>query len=109
MAHVLELAALGLQAQAGCPVTFSPAAPRKPSLEAGVFQVVFEYTEEAVGRLALELAESAMPCVALADTSVRPGQRLGTNCASSTKTCAWAHPPAPSCKQQWRAIFPIAA
>jgi cyanophycin synthetase len=27
MAHVLELAALGLQAQAGCPVTFSCTTP----------------------------------------------------------------------------------
>jgi cyanophycin synthetase len=55
MAHVLELAALGLQAQAGCPVTFSRTTQ---TVEAGVFQVVFEYTEEAVGRLALKLAES---------------------------------------------------
>ncbi|HAT30913.1 MAG TPA: cyanophycin synthetase [Janthinobacterium sp.] len=53
MAHVLELAALGLQAQAGCPVTFSHTVP---TLELGIFQVVVEYTEEAVGRLALELA-----------------------------------------------------
>jgi len=53
MAYVLELAALGLQAQAGCPVTFSRTTQ---TLEAGVFQVVVEYTEEAVGRLALELA-----------------------------------------------------
>ncbi len=54
MAHVLELAALGLQAQAGCPVTFSRTTQ---TLEAGIFQVVVEYSEEAVGRLALELAE----------------------------------------------------
>ena len=54
MAHVLQLAALRLQAQSGCPVTFSRTAP---TLEKGVFQVVFEYTEEQVGRLALELAE----------------------------------------------------
>jgi len=46
---------LGLQAQAGCPVTFSCT---KPTLEAGVFQVVVEYSEEAVGRLALELAQN---------------------------------------------------
>ena len=50
LASVLELATLGLQAQAGCPVTFSCT---KPTLEAGVFQVVVEYSEEAVGRLAL--------------------------------------------------------
>ncbi len=55
MAHVLELAALGLQAQAGCPVTFSLTTQ---TVEPGIFQVVVEYTEEAVGRLALELAEA---------------------------------------------------
>ncbi|MBR7777098.1 cyanophycin synthetase [Undibacterium rugosum] len=54
IAHVFELAALGLQAQAGCPVTFSRTTQ---TLEQGVFQVVVEYSEEAVGRLALELAE----------------------------------------------------
>ncbi len=62
MARVLELAALGLQAQAGCPVTFSCA---KPTLESGVFQVVVEYSEEDVGRLAFELAESL--CTAAVD------------------------------------------
>jgi cyanophycin synthetase len=55
MAHVLELAALDLQAQAGCPVTFSRTTP---TMESGVYQVVVEYSEEAVGRLALELAEA---------------------------------------------------
>ncbi|MDE2417557.1 MAG: cyanophycin synthetase [Burkholderiales bacterium] len=54
MAHVLELAALGLQAQAGCPVTFSRTTP---TLEANVYQVVVEYSEEDVGLLALELAQ----------------------------------------------------
>lgn len=54
MAHVLQLAALGLQAESGCPATFSRTAA---TLETGVFQVVFEYTEEQVGRLALRLAE----------------------------------------------------
>ena len=54
MAHVLELAALDLQAQAGCPVTFSRTAVTP---DAGVYQVVVEYSEEEVGRLALELAE----------------------------------------------------
>jgi cyanophycin synthetase len=49
----LELAALGMQAQAGCPVAFSRtvAVP-----DPGVYQVIVEYTEEAVGRLAIELA-----------------------------------------------------
>ena len=53
LAHVLELTALSLQANAGCPVTFSRTTP---TLEAGVFQVVVEYTEEEVGRLAFDLA-----------------------------------------------------
>lgn len=53
MASSLELAALGLQAQAGCPVTFSRSVA---TVEPGVYQVVVEYTEEAVGRLSLELA-----------------------------------------------------
>ena len=54
MAHVLELAALELQAQAGCPVTFSCTTP---TLDTNVYQVVVEYSEEEVGRLALELAQ----------------------------------------------------
>jgi cyanophycin synthetase len=65
MAHVLELAALDLQAQAGCPVTFSRTTQ---TLEPGTFQVVVEYTEEAVGRLAFELAQ-ALCLSALEDTS----------------------------------------
>lgn len=53
LAHALELVTLALQIQAGCLVSFSrtTAAP-----EAGVFQVVVEYSEEDVGRLALQLA-----------------------------------------------------
>src|SRR5690606_135821 len=54
LAHVLEAAALSLQAQAGCPVTFSRT---HATVEAGTFQVVVEYTEEAVGKRAVELAE----------------------------------------------------
>ncbi len=54
LAHALEYAALGLQAEIGCPVTFSRAAQ---TVEDGVYQVVVEYSEEAVGRRALELAE----------------------------------------------------
>jgi cyanophycin synthetase len=64
MAQVLELAALGLQAQAGCPVTFSRSTA---TVEPGVYQVVVEYTEEAVGRLALELAQKL--CEAARDDS----------------------------------------
>lgn len=55
MAHALELSALGLQAQAGCPVTFSCTTA---TVDSQVYQVVVEYSEEAVGRLALELAQS---------------------------------------------------
>ncbi|MGE5468058.1 MAG: cyanophycin synthetase [Ignavibacteria bacterium] len=62
MAHALEFAALGLQAQAGCPVTFSRTTE---TLEPGVYQVVVEYSEEAVGRLAFELAEEL--CLAAAN------------------------------------------
>jgi len=53
MAHVLELAALSLQAQAGCPVTFSRSTA---TLEPGIHQVVVEYSEEEVGRRAMTLA-----------------------------------------------------
>jgi cyanophycin synthetase len=55
MVHALEFAALGLQAQAGCPVTFSRTTA---TLETGIYQVVVEYSEEAVGRLAFDLAEA---------------------------------------------------
>ncbi len=55
MAHMLEFATLGLQSQAGCAVTFSRTAQ---TIEPGVYQVVVEYSEEEVGRLALELAEA---------------------------------------------------
>ncbi len=55
LAHVVEAAALALQAQAGCPVTFSRTSA---TFEPGVFQVVVEYSEEAVGRKAFELAEA---------------------------------------------------
>jgi len=55
LAHVLELAALDLQAQAGCPVTFSRTTK---TFERGTYQVVFEYSEEAVGKLALTLAQA---------------------------------------------------
>jgi len=72
MAHVLGLAALGLQAQAGCPVTFRRTTP---TMESGVFQVIVEYTEEAVGRLALELAQ-ALCQAALNDTPFDVQQAL---------------------------------
>src|SRR5512140_3540524 len=58
-AHALAFAALGLQAQAGCPVTFTRVTQ---TIERCVFQVAVEYSEEAVGRLALTFAEQL--CVA---------------------------------------------
>jgi cyanophycin synthetase len=65
LAHVLEVAALSLQAQAGCPVTFSRT---HETLENGTFQVVVEYTEEAVGRLAMDKALELVQA-ALGDTA----------------------------------------
>ncbi|MBB5393085.1 MULTISPECIES: cyanophycin synthetase [unclassified Herbaspirillum] len=53
MAHTLAAAALALQSQAGCPVTFSRTVS---TIETGVYQVVVEYSEEEVGRLAFDLA-----------------------------------------------------
>ena len=55
LANALEIATLHLQTQAGCPVTFSRTTHTS---EAGLYQVVVEYTEEEVGILALELAQS---------------------------------------------------
>ncbi|WP_341678621.1 cyanophycin synthetase [Niveibacterium sp. SC-1] len=54
MAHALEYATLCLQEEAGCPVTFSRTTE---TVEKGTYQVVVEYSEEAVGRLAVELAQ----------------------------------------------------
>ncbi|WP_434738294.1 cyanophycin synthetase family protein, partial [Sphaerotilus sp.] len=65
LAHVLETATLALQAQAGCPVTFSRTSA---TVEPGIYQVVVEYSEEDVGRLALELAEQLIQAT-LADTA----------------------------------------
>jgi cyanophycin synthetase len=65
LASVLEAAVLNLQLQAGCPVTFSRT---QVTTEKGVYQVVVEYTEEDVGRLALKLGEQLIRA-ALDDTS----------------------------------------
>ncbi|MDR2239786.1 MAG: cyanophycin synthetase [Zoogloeaceae bacterium] len=54
LAHALAYAALGLQVQAGCPVTFVRVTQ---TVERCVFQIAVEYSEEEVGRLAVELAE----------------------------------------------------
>src|SRR5450830_1257824 len=53
LAHVLEAAGLALQSQAGCPVTYSRTSTTS---EAGIYQVVIEYSEEAVGRQAFDLS-----------------------------------------------------
>ncbi|MCD0503648.1 cyanophycin synthetase [Bordetella petrii] len=63
IAHVLQNAALALQAHAGCPVAFGRTAA---TVEPGVFQVVVEYSEEDVGRLAVALARQLLEA-ALAD------------------------------------------
>ncbi|NDY91212.1 cyanophycin synthetase [Ideonella livida] len=55
LAHVLEAATLALQAQAGCPVSFSRTTQ---TVEEGTYQVVVEYSEEQVGRKALAAAEA---------------------------------------------------
>jgi len=62
MATAFELAALGLQAQAGCPVAFSRCIVM---VDPGVYQVVVEYTEEAVAKLAVELSMEL--CIAAID------------------------------------------
>jgi cyanophycin synthetase len=61
LARWLERLALALQAAAGCPVSFSrcTAAP-----EPRVYQVVVEYTEERVGRLAFEHAQALIAAAA---------------------------------------------
>lgn len=53
LAHVLELTALTLQTQIGCPITFSRTS-NTPELN--TYQVIVEYTEEKVGKLAFEVA-----------------------------------------------------
>jgi len=64
IAHVLQIVALTMQAHAGCPVTFGRTAS---TIEPGVFQVVVEYSEEEVGKLAMELAQDLVRA-ALDDT-----------------------------------------
>lgn len=64
VAHAIEAIGLGLQAAAGCPVSFGQTTSTP---EPGVFQIVFQYSEEPVGRKALELAESL--CQAALDDS----------------------------------------
>jgi len=55
LAHALEATALALQTAAGCPVTFSRTVH---AVRENVYQVVVQYSEEAVGRLAFAHAEA---------------------------------------------------
>ena len=54
LAHVLSQCTLSLQIQAGCPVSFCRTTP---TMEEGVYQVVVQYSEEAVGKKALEIGQ----------------------------------------------------
>jgi cyanophycin synthetase len=63
-AHALAFALLRLQVQAGCPVTFNCVAA---TMHPGTYRVVCEYTEEAVGHLAVEIAQQ-LYAAALHDT-----------------------------------------
>lgn len=65
LAHVLENAALALQAHAGCSVNFGHTTS---TTDEGIYQVVVQYGEEAVGRLAVKLAQQLIEA-ALADTA----------------------------------------
>jgi cyanophycin synthetase len=73
LANALEIATLHLQTQAGCPVTFSRT---NRTGEEGLYQVVVEYTEEEVGLLALELAQSLCQA-ALEDVGFELEEALG--------------------------------
>lgn len=73
LAQVLEQATLALQAQAGCPVTFSQT---HVTPEAGTYQIVIEYSEEDVGRLAFEHAVKLVQA-ALDDTPFDDDAVLG--------------------------------
>ncbi len=70
--NTLELAALGLQAQAGCPVSFSRTVQ---TVEPGIYQVIVEYSEEAVGRMAFDYAQ-ALCLAALRDQPFDLAQAL---------------------------------
>jgi cyanophycin synthetase len=57
LAHALEAVALTLQTAAGCPVSFSRTVH---AVRENVYQVVVQYSEEAVGRRAFEFAEALL-------------------------------------------------
>ncbi|SFM16591.1 cyanophycin synthetase [Variovorax sp. OV329] len=65
LAHVLENAALALQTQAGSSVNFGHTTA---TTDEGIYQVVVQYCEEAVGRLAVKLAQQVIEA-ALNDTA----------------------------------------
>src|SRR5690606_16436481 len=52
--HALTAAALCLQTRVGCPLAYRRITPTR---DTGVYQIAVEYAEEAVGLLALQLAE----------------------------------------------------
>ncbi|MHB8847367.1 MAG: cyanophycin synthetase [Burkholderiales bacterium] len=70
MAHALELATLTLQALIGCPVTFSLTTA---TIDSGTYQAVIAYSEETVGRRALDLALEL--CHAAADNTPFDAER----------------------------------
>ncbi len=61
LARWLERLALALQARAGCPVSF---ARTRATPQEGIYQIAVEYTEEKVGRRALELAQALIAAAA---------------------------------------------
>ena len=66
LAHALEVCTRDLQAQAGCPVTFSRTTPTE---EAGTYQVVVEYSEEPVGKKAFDHAIALIEAALKADVA----------------------------------------
>ncbi len=89
-AHLLAATALALQIKAGCAVQFMHCAETS---ESGVAEIVVEYSEESVGRLALETAQAL--CEAISDgrpfdlvsalqklSDLDEDQRLGPSTAS---------------------------
>ena len=87
MAEVLEIAALALQAEAGCPVTFSRTTA---TVDTGIYQVVVEYSEEDVGRLALVLAEGSTETALLSLASLKAGAFDQPECVLAAVAATWA-------------------
>jgi cyanophycin synthetase len=78
--------------------------PHRATVETGIYQVVVEYSEEEVGRLAFDLALEL--CRPRWPTPFDLTAALAAS-ASWTKTCAWAPPPAPSsCRRGARHSLP---